>query len=123
MAEIIGYFQQNVIDLLNLNNISCGTPIFLGESNVEHMKSRHPYEFDKYFPDIKEIINNPDYVGQNPKDLSISFVKEYLISSEYVRVAVRITSSGKCFAKSLHTLSSYNADRYITHGTLKKLDK
>ena len=81
MAEIIGYFQQNVIDLLELNDISCGTPIFLGESNIEHMKNRHPYEFDKYFPDIREIINNPDYVGQNPKDLSISFVKEYLISS------------------------------------------
>lgn len=28
MAEIIGYFQQNVIDLLELNDISCGTPIF-----------------------------------------------------------------------------------------------
>ena len=75
MAEIIGYFQQTIIDLLELNDI------FLGESNIEHMKNRHPYEFDKYFPDIRKIINNPDYVGQNPKDLSISFVKEYLISS------------------------------------------
>lgn len=122
MAQIIGYFNQSIIELLHLN-IPNNTPIFLGESNIEHMKSRHPYEFDKYFSDISEIIANPDYVGLNPSDSSVGFVKEYLISEEYVRVAVRVTTKGQYFAKSLHSLSTYNATRYIEHGTLKKLTK
>lgn len=123
MSNVIGYFKQSIIDLLNLTDVRCSTPILLGESNIEHMKNRHPYEYDKYFSNISEIIAEPDYVGINPSDNSIGFVKEYLVSGEYVRVAVRVTTKGQYFAKSLHSLSTYNAERYIEHGTLKKLDK
>ena len=118
----IGYFSQEVIDLLNLD-ICAGTPIYIGDSNIEHIKRRHPYEFDQYFPCIEEILSEPDYVGQNPKDQSIAYVKLYQLGSEYIRVAVRITPKGVAFAKSLHLLSTYNAERYIERGTLKKLDK
>ena len=118
----VGCFTQEVIDLLELD-LEATTPIFIGDSNIEHIKSRHPYEYEKYFCDIEEIIATPDYVGLNPKDKSIAFVKEYIISSEYVRVAVRIASNNKYYAKTLHLLSTCNAERYISKGTLKKLDK
>ena len=115
-------FFAKVIDLLNLN-INAGTPIYIGQSNIEHIKKRRPYEFEQYFSKIEEIIEQPDYVGQNPKDESITYVKLYHFDSEFIRVAVRITPKGVAFAKSLHLLSTYNAERYIEHGSLKKLDK
>lgn len=118
----IGCFSQEVIDLLNLD-IDAGTPIYIGASNIEHIKSRHLYEYEQYLPHIEEIIAEPDYVGKNPKDGSIGYVKVFQLGSEYIRVAVRITSKGVAFAKSLHLLSTYNAERYIDRGTLKKLDK
>ena len=119
--EIIGYISPSVIKRLDLK-IEPNTPIFIGGSNVEHIKNRHPYEYDKYYKDIGIIINSPDYVGLNPKDGSILFVKLYIIDGEYVRVAVKITSGGKYFAKTLHLLSTCNAERYLEKGTLKKLD-
>lgn len=119
--EIIGYISQAVIKALDLK-ISPNTPVFIGESNIEHIKSRHPYEYDKYYQDIGLIINSPDYVGLNPKDDSILFVKLYKVNGEYIRVAVKITSGGKCFAKTLHSLSTCNAERYLEKGTLKRLD-
>ena len=119
--EIIGYISQAVIKALDLK-ISPNTPVFIGESNIEHIKSRHPYEYDKYYQDIGLIINSPDYVGLNPKDDSILFAKLYKVNGEYIRVAVKITSGGKCFAKTLHSLSTCNAERYLEKGTLKRLD-
>lgn len=119
--EIIGYISQAVIKTLDLK-ISPNTPVFIGESNIEHIKSRHPYEYDKYYQDIGLIINSPDYVGLNPKDDSILFVKLYKVNGEYIRAAVKITSGGKCFAKTLHSLSTCNAERYLEKGTLKRLD-
>ena len=119
--EIIGYISQAVIELLDLP-LKPDIPVFIGESNIEHIKNRHPYEYDKYYKDIGTIINFPDYVGLNPKDGSILFVKLYKINDDYIRVAVKITSSGKSFAKTLHSLSTCNAERYIEKGTLKKLD-
>jgi hypothetical protein len=116
----IGIFTSQIINLLELN-ISPGTPIFIGDSNIEHIRTRHPYEYDKYFDHIEEIIAAPDYIGQNPKDASILFVKLYKTDNEYVRIAVKITSSGKCYAKTLHILSTCNAERYLEKGTLKSL--
>ena len=116
----IGSFSQKVIELLQLD-ITAGTPIYIGSSNVEHIKSRHPYEYDKYFPYISDIISTPDYVGRNPSDESVSFVKFYQMGGEYVRVAVRVTTNGTAFAKTLHLLSTANAEKYIGKGTLKIL--
>lgn len=119
--EIVGYISQAVIKTLNLE-LNPNTPVFIGKSNIEHIKNRHPYEFDKFYRDIGLIINSPDYVGLNPKDDFILFVKLYRVNGEYIRVAVRIASNSKCFAKTLHSLSTCNAERYIEKGTLKRLD-
>ena len=78
--EIIGYISQAVIDTLDLC-IKPNTPVFIGDANIEHIKNRHPYEYDKYYDDISTIINSPDYVGINPKDASILFVRLYEICS------------------------------------------
>ncbi len=115
----IGNFTSEIINLLNLD-IPVGTPIYIGESNIEHIKSRHPYEYDKYFCDIEDIIREPDYIGQNPHDSSILFVRLYEVHGEYIRVAVKISPYGNCYAKTLHLLSTCNAERYIEKGTLKK---
>jgi hypothetical protein len=120
--RIVGYITREIIDILNLN-VKTNTPIYIGDSNIEHIKNRHRYEFDKYFNDIEYILNSPDYIGLNPKDGSILYVKLYEINGEYIRIAVKITSSGTCFAKTLHLLSTCNAERYIEKGTLIKLDK
>ena len=120
-TQPIAYITQPIIDLLNLN-IAPNTPIYIGETNIDHIKKRHPYEYEKYFSHLEEIISFPDYVGINPKDTSIIFVKLYEIDGEYIRVAAKITSNGRCFAKTLHLLSTCNAERYIEKGTLKKLD-
>ena len=119
--EIIGYISQSVIELLELN-LRPNTPVFIGESNITHIKTRHPYEYEKYYSYIGSIINNPDYVGKNPNDGSLLFVKLFEIDREYIRVAVKITANGTCFAKTLHSLSTCNAERYLEKGTLKKLD-
>lgn len=118
----IGEFNEKLIRFLNLE-IPVGTPIYIGSSNIEHIKSRHPYEYDKYFSDIRDILATPDYAGINPHDGSVLFVRLYEIDKEYIRVAVKVTAYGNCYAKTLHLLSTYNAERYIEKGTLKKLDK
>ena len=117
----VGTLSVKVINILQLN-IAPNTPIFIGSSNIEHIKNRHPYEYDKYFNQLQEILAEPDYVGMNPNNNSIQFVKLYKVDSEYIRIAVKLTPGKVCFVKSLHMLSTYNAKRYIEKGTLKELD-
>lgn len=63
---------------------------------------------------------SPDYVGQNPTDGSIEYVKEFLLSGEYVKVAVRLSKSDRYYARSLYVLNNNRVRNYIAKGTLKK---
>lgn len=113
----VGRITQNIITILGL---SCGadTPIFMGESNIAHMESSHPQDYAKYGGFIGEILAQPDYIGINPADRSIEYVKEF---SDYVKVAVRVANSGRYYARSLYVLNPNRVRNFVAKGTLKKI--
>lgn len=85
------------------------------------MIQRHPADYQKYGAQIPYILSSPDYVGTNPSDGSIEYVKEFLVEGEYVKVAVRIAGTGKYFARSLYVLNPNRVRNFIAKGTLKKV--
>jgi len=86
------------------------------------MKERHPADFEKYHERIADIINAPHYVGINPSNDSIEFVKEIQIdNNDFVKIAVRISRSGLYFARSLYVLNPNIVQNFIRKGTLKDL--
>ncbi|SHK39512.1 hypothetical protein SAMN05216582_103103 [Selenomonas ruminantium] len=119
----IAHFSKSVIDALGLD-VAENTPIFIGESNIKHMKQSHPGDYDKYGEFKEDILKNPDYVGRNPKDDSIEFVREYRIDNDdFVKVAVRISLKGRYYARSLYVLNANRVRNFIKKGTLKDLTK
>ncbi len=122
MRKKIGAFSAQIIEVLELD-IPAGTPIYIADSNIEHMKTSHPNDFEKYGDELKNIISNPDYVGKNVKDDSIEFTKEYCIDGEYVKVAVRVSTHSIYYARSMYVLNPKRVKNFIAKGTLKKLDK
>ena len=96
--------------------------IYIGQTNLDHMRTSHPEAFAKYGTELILILAYPDYVGQNPKDGSIEYVKEFLRDGEYVKVAVRLAQSERFYARSLYVLNSRRVKNFIEKGTLKRLD-
>ena len=86
------------------------------------MKARHWEDYQKYGSCIPEILRLPDYIGRNPADDSIEYVKEFKIDSEYVKVAVKVASSGKYYARSLYVLNHNRVHNFIKKGTLKRVE-
>ena len=119
--ERVGRISAAVANLLNITE-AAGAPILLGESNIEHMKSKHPEDFARYGSDIAQILCEPEYVGINSKDNSIEYVKEYIVNGEFVKVAVRVSASNRYFVRSLYVLNSRRVKNFIAKGTLKRLD-
>lgn len=120
--QTISKFSSAVIQKLNLN-IPAETPIYLGQSNIDHMITKHPDDYSAYSAYMSQILDSPDFVGINPSDNSIEFVKEIkLTTGEYVKVAVRISNSGKYFARSLYKLNPNRVNNFIKKGKLIKLN-
>ena len=118
---IVGTISEKVKNLLNLSIIDDNN-IYIGKSNIEHMQRRHSLDYKKYGNQIQNILKYPDYIGLNPKDNSIEYVKNFLIDNEYVKVAVRISKGNKYYARSLYVLNKKRTENFIKKGTLKRLD-
>ena len=104
MNKKVGIINKRVRELLDLD-ISKNSPIFIGESNIRHIKERHPEDFKIYGKKIQEIIKNPTYIAKNPKQGSIEYIKEYKIYNDFVLVAVRISNNGNFFVKTLFRMT------------------
>lgn len=118
MATVVGSINNHIQQLLGIS-VSEDANIYLGPTNITHMQTKHPQDYQKYGQYLPSILHTPDYIGINPSDGSIEFVKEFNINNEYVKVAVRISSGQKYYARSLYILNSNRVQNFIQKGTLK----
>ena len=121
MTAQVGTITQDIINILGITYIKPDTPILLGDTNIKHMQTSHPADYQKYGSHIANILCFPDYVGINKKDNSLEYVKEFEIDNEFVKVAVRISLNGNVFARSMYILNNNRVKNFITKGTLKKV--
>ena len=120
MTQEVGKISARIKSLLG-SPLQVDQPIYLGDSNVAHMLSRHPQDYAKYGQYIPQILAAPDYVGENPKDGSIEYVKDFQINGEFVKVAVRLSGGGTLYARSLYVLNPNRVQNFIKKGTLKRV--
>lgn len=111
MNRQIGKLNKKVIQLLELEYDE-DIPILLGDANIEHMKRQHPEDYKKY----GNIIAKPTYVARNPNQGSIEYIKEYKIDNKFILLAVRVSSKGTLFAKTLFTMTERKKNIYLAKG-------
>lgn len=116
----VGTLSARVVSLLQLP-MTAGQSILMGSSNIAHMKSRHPADYARYGQYIPLILSQPDYVGRNPKDGSIEYVREFQVVGDFVKVAVRVSARGQLYARSVYCLNPNRVQNFIRRGTLKKV--
>ena len=107
----VGELSYRVIKLLGLS-LQEGTPIYIGKENIRHIKKSHLRDFQKYGKDINKIISFPTYVSRNPKKNSIEYIKVYEDKGDYVLVAVRSSSSGILYIRTLFIMSYEKIAKY-----------
>ena len=122
MNKQIGTINKRVIKLLNLNYTE-ELPIIIGDGNIEHIKARHPKDFEKYGSYISDIVSNPTYLARNIKKDSIEFIKEYKINNEFVLVAVRVSNRGTHFVRTMYVMADEKVKKYFKHNYFIKFAK
>ena len=112
----VGAFSPEVIKLLGLP-IAPGTPIFIGQTNIDHMKQNHPADFDKYFVYLENILSSPDWVIPDPEGGGIQFVKQ--IGTRII-VAVRASGSGAFYARTVFSMIRPKIEKYTARGLFSR---
>lgn len=119
----VGRLTREVIDLLGLKNLKPAS-ILIGPTNISHMQSEHPDDFDQLFECLPIVISDPTYVGLHPNGKSIEYIRIfYERDGEIVLVAVRVSNQGTLFARSLYTITHQKLQSYLAAGTVKEYSK
>ena len=109
----------------NILNISTNVEkiIYSYAGLKKHLIKRNHYDVFKYFKNLEEIINSPDFVGinLNVNNISLEYVKCF---DKNVLVAVKLhKSKDKFYIASMYLISDYKLNSRIKSGRLKIVDK
>ncbi|MEA4882955.1 MAG: PBECR2 nuclease fold domain-containing protein [Clostridia bacterium] len=119
LPQCVGNLSQEVISRLGLHYGS--GPIYIGPSNVEHIRCKHPVEFVKHLQDIPDIIENPDYIAVHPRQGGVEFVR--MFEENGVMVSVRPSAKGTLFVRSIYAVTDERVQSYLQKGTLIRFEE
>ena len=113
----IGEITLEVIDKLGLP-LDLATPIYIGATNIAHIKSNHNYEYERFYNRLSLLISTADYVRLRKNDNSIEYVK---LVGKHVKLAVRVAGDGNYYVRSLYFIERNRVENLLKKGELKTL--
>ena len=104
--------------------------VILTSKQVEHIKTRHPNDYEQYFKYIKEIVENPDYIIRDTKPNTGFLLKEFTEDDKRFQLILRLHTSedNKEYKNSIITFLKVGEKKYMQYLrnkeiVWKKLDK
>lgn len=67
--------------------------VILTDKQVEHIKERHPNDYERYFKYFKEIIENPDYIIKDKRPNTGFLLKEFIEDDKRFQLILRLHTS------------------------------
>ena len=68
--------------------------VVITEKQIEHIKERHPNDYEKFSCFFKEIIEQPDFIIEANKPNTALILKEIECEQEKFKTVLRIATSG-----------------------------
>ena len=67
--------------------------VILTDKQIEHIKYRHPNDYEQYFKYIKKIVENPDYIIRDTKPNTGFLLKEFIEQDKRFQLILRLHTS------------------------------
>ena len=68
--------------------------VIITEERIQHIKERHPNDYERYCEFLKKIVEQPDYIVETNKSNTALILKEFAIENgETFKTIVRLITS------------------------------
>ena len=91
-VQYIGKIKKNIYKCVSSDIIT--DEIIITEKQIEHIKHRHPNDYERFSMYFEEIVSEPDYIIEANKPNSALVLKEIQSEDEKFKTVVRIATSG-----------------------------
>ena len=97
--------------------------VIITDKQIEHIKERHPNDYERYFNYAKEIIQNPDYILEANKPNTAFVLKHIEDNGKNYQLILRLKTSQdpKEYKNSIITFLKVEEKRYNRYLRTKKI--
>ena len=119
MAEIkyLGKLNKNLYSVVTSDIQS--DKVIITEERIEHIKERHPNDYERFVKYIPEIIANPDYIIEANKPHTAVILKEIESEGERFKLILRLKVSRDPLEYENSVLSFWSIGEVTWRKTLK----
>lgn len=105
---IVGKIDKDIYKCITEDIVT--VDVIITDERIEHIKERHPYDYERYYNYIKEVIENPDYILHGNKPNSALILKEFSNGEEQFKTILRLITSNDdiSFKNSIITFMKIN---------------
>ena len=88
IAETKEVADVNIVGTIDRNIYKCITEdiatneVIITDERIQHIKDRHPNDYEKYYEYLKAIVEVPDYIVETNKPDTALILKEIVTSDE-----------------------------------------
>lgn len=84
--------------------------MIITDERISHIKEKHPYDYERYFRYIKEIVTYPEYIIEANKPNTALILKSFNENNEVFKTVLRIVTSwdNSDFKNSIITFMKIN---------------
>ena len=97
--------------------------VIITDERIEHIRERHPNDFELYSQYLKQIVEEPDYILEANKPNTAFLLKEFLEDDERFQLILRLAVEGDIpgYKNSIITFLKVEEKRYRRYLRTKKI--
>ncbi|MCM1480558.1 MAG: PBECR2 nuclease fold domain-containing protein [Muribaculaceae bacterium] len=106
--KIIGRLNIEIFKCIDSGIIS--DEVIITEERIQHIKERHPNDYERYCLYMKEVVENPEYIIEANKPRSALILKSFSEGNEQFKTVLRLVTpeDNKDFKNSVITFMKIN---------------
>lgn len=106
--HIVGKIDRDIYKCITEDIVT--DEVIITDERINHIKERHPYDYERYYFYLKEVIEKPDYILCGNKPNSALILKEFLEGEEQFKTILRLItpSDDSSFKNSIITFMKIN---------------
>lgn len=83
-----GKIDKNIYSCITKDIVT--EDVIITDERIQHIKERHPNDFERFCTYIPEIIKNPDYILEANKPDTVFLLKKICIENEHFQLILRV---------------------------------
>mgnify|MGYP001465392091 CR=1 FL=1 len=97
--------------------------VIITDERIEHIRERHPNDFERYAQYLSKIVENPDYILEANKPNTAFLLKEFVEADERFQLILRLAVEGDIpgYKNSIITFLKVEEKRYRRYLRTKKV--